>query len=142
MIAPGLLSVDAMQLLPVRLAPGQELRAVLDTILEKYGVSAAFVLQGIGSLSRATIRLAGASAASELCGDFEILTLAGSLSPDGSHLHISVADAQGRVTGGHVSPGCTVRTTAEILIALLPAFAFSREFDAGSGYRELSIRDK
>jgi predicted DNA-binding protein with PD1-like motif len=54
---------------------------------------------------------------------------------------MSVSDAQGRVFGGHVAPGCIVRTTAEILLAVLPGHAFSRELDAaGSGYHELVIR--
>jgi predicted DNA-binding protein with PD1-like motif len=100
------------------------------------------VLQGIGSLSVAYLRLAGAPRATELRGDLELLTLAGSLSPDGVHLHMAVADAQGRVLGGHVAPGCIVRTTAEVLLALLPAHRFSREQDAESGFRELVIRER
>ncbi|WP_306391703.1 PPC domain-containing DNA-binding protein [Telluria beijingensis] len=128
-----------MQALPVRLHPQQDLRSALDAILRDAGLGAAFVVQGIGSLGVARIRLAGMSDALELRGDLEILTLAGSLSPDGSHLHISVADAQGRVIGGHVAPGCIVRTTAEILLALLPGFRFAREPDAASGWNELAI---
>ena len=104
---------------------------------------AAFVLQGIGSLSVAQLRLAGAEQPTELRGDLEILTLAGSLAPDGAHLHISVSDAQGRVIGGHVAAGCIVRTTAEILLAVLPDHEFSRELDAaGSGFRELVVRPR
>jgi hypothetical protein len=125
--------------LPLRLHPGQDLRAALDAMLPLHGVQAGFVLQGIGSLSVAQIRLAGAAAATTLVGDLEILTLAGSLSRDGSHLHISVADAQGRVTGGHVTPGCIVRTTAEVMVALLPEHAFSRAVDEASGFKELVI---
>jgi predicted DNA-binding protein with PD1-like motif len=98
------------------------------------------VLQGIGSLSVAQLRLAGATQSTELRGDLEILTLAGSLSPDGAHLHIAVADAQGRVLGGHVMAGCLVRTTVEVLLALLPEHRFAREQDAASGFRELVIR--
>jgi predicted DNA-binding protein with PD1-like motif len=112
-------------------------------MLAEHAVSAAFVLQGIGSLSVAQLRLAGADEATELRGDIEILTLAGSLAPDGAHLHMSVSDAQGRVLGGHVAAGCIVRTTAEVLLAFLPGHAFSRELDAnGSGYRELVIRPR
>ena len=129
-----------MRALPVRLRPQQDLRGALASILADAQVGAAFVLQGIGSLSVARIRFAGMDEISELHGDLEILTLSGSLSPDGAHLHVSVADAQGRVTGGHVAPGCIVRTTAEILLALLPDHAFSREPDTESGCNELVIR--
>ena len=128
-----------MQAYPVRLVPGQDLRTSLEAILSEQGMAAAFVLQAIGSLSKARIRFAGMPRASELTGDMEILTLAGTLSVDGAHLHISVANAQGQVTGGHVDYGCTVRTTAEVLVALLPAHAFSRPTDAASGFNELVI---
>ena len=128
-----------MHTLPVRLAPGQDVRAALAAILHEQGISAAFVLQGIGSLDQVRLRLAGASSASVYAGDWEILTLAGSLSPDGPHLHMSIADASGRVLGGHVMAGCRIRTTAEILLALLPAHRFSREHDAASGYTELVV---
>jgi predicted DNA-binding protein with PD1-like motif len=132
-----------MQLVPLRLRPGQDLRAALDARITEHGAGAAFVLQGIGSLSVAQVRLAGAEHATELLGDLEILTLAGSLALDGAHLHISVSDAQGRVVGGHVAAGCIVRTTAEILLAVLPDHEFSRELDVdGSGFRELVVRSR
>jgi predicted DNA-binding protein with PD1-like motif len=132
-----------MQLLPLRLRPGQDLRGALDTHLAECPAGAAFVLQGIGSLSVAQLRLAGAEQATEVRGDLEILTLAGSLAVDGAHLHMSISDAQGRVLGGHVAAGCIVRTTAEILLAVLSDHQFSRELDvAGSGFRELVIRPR
>ena len=68
-----------------------------------------------------------------------LLSLAGTLSPDGPHLHIAVSDADGRVTGGHMGPGCIVRTTAEVLVMLLPDFRFSREDDPATGYKELFV---
>lgn len=127
------------KLSPLRLMPGEDLKTTLDAALAAHGVGAAFVLQGIGSLSAARLRLAGAAHVTELLGDLEILTLAGTLSADGAHLHMAVADARGRVLGGHVAAGCVVRTTAEILLALLPACHFSREKDEATGFRELVI---
>jgi predicted DNA-binding protein with PD1-like motif len=132
--------IGSMQTLPLRLNPGQDLRTALEPILAEHSVSAAFVLQGIGSLSVAQLRFAGAQQATEFRGDLEILTLAGSLSLDGAHLHMTIADAQGRVSGGHVAPGCMVRTTVEMMLALLPAYRFVREPDAVSGFNELVIR--
>jgi uncharacterized protein len=129
-----------MHTLPLRLSPGSDLRVALEAVLPARHLSAAYVLQGIGSLSVAQLRLAGAEQPTALHGDLEILTLAGSLSPAGAHLHMAVADAQGRVTGGHVSPGCIVRTTAEILSVLLPKYLFAREHDPLSGHPELVIR--
>jgi predicted DNA-binding protein with PD1-like motif len=129
-----------MNALPVRIGVGADLRDALASLPAQHGVQAAFVLQGIGSLSVARIRYAGLPECAELRGDLEILTLGGSLAPDGVHLHISVADAQGRVTGGHMGPGCIVRTTAEVLVALLPGIRFSREEDPVTGFKELVVR--
>lgn len=130
-----------MQTLPLRIGAGEDLRAVLDTLVARHAIQAAFVLQGIGSLSVARLRFAGRPGFTELRGDLEILTLGGSLSPDGPHLHASVSDADGRVTGGHLGPGCLVRTTAEVLVALLPRHRFVRELDPATGYKELFVRD-
>lgn len=128
-----------MQALPLRLPPGADLRAAIESALGTH--TAAFVLQGIGSLSVAQLRYAGVDQPTTLRGDLEILTIAGSIAPDGAHLHMSVSDAQGHVFGGHVAAGCIVRTTAELLLAVLPEHAFTRELDvAGSGYKELVVR--
>ena len=126
----------------LRLNPGDDLRAALDAALKQRGAEAAFVVSGIGSLNGARIRYAGVDGAAALEGDLEILTLSGTLSPDGAHLHISVSDAVGQVRGGHVAPGCIVRTTAEILIAWLPEWRFAREHDPATGYPELVPRLK
>jgi len=129
-----------MHPLPLRIPALADLREVLAGLPALHGVGAAFVLQGIGSLSVARIRFAGAPDCIELRGDLEILSLGGSLSPDGPHLHIAVSDAAGRVTGGHMGPGCVVRTTAEVMVMLLPGHRFSREHDPATGYQELFVR--
>ncbi|SAL12070.1 DNA-binding protein [Caballeronia arvi] len=129
-----------MLAITLRLSPGDDLRAALDHAFRARGLSAAYVLQGVGSLSVAQIRYAGRDEASELRGDLEILTLAGTLSAQGPHLHMSVADADGRVIGGHVAPGCIVRTTAEIIVVNLPGERYTREHDAATGFAELVIR--
>ncbi|MFC0397895.1 PPC domain-containing DNA-binding protein [Paraburkholderia rhizosphaerae] len=128
-----------MQAYPMRLSPGDDLRAAIEDVLHRRAWPAAFVIQGIGSLSVAQLRFAGADAPTEIAGDLEIVTLAGSLSADGAHLHMSVADARGQVCGGHVARGCKVRTTAELLIALLPGYRFSRILDPHTGFMELAI---
>jgi predicted DNA-binding protein with PD1-like motif len=128
-----------MQTLALRLHPGDDLRASVVAALLASGHEAGFVLQGIGSLHVAQLRYAGAAQPEALRGDLEILTLAGSVSADGAHLHMAVSDAQGRVLGGHVCAGCVVRTTAELLLALLPGQRFTRELDPRTGYPELKI---
>ena len=131
-----------MKTLPLRLRPGDDLRAALDAALAERGAAAAFVLAGIGSLGEARLRFAGRDAPHRLVGDLEILTLSGTLGAGGSHLHASLSDAEGRVFGGHVAPGCIVRTTAEILLAVLDDVAFAREPDPATGYAELVFRPR
>lgn len=125
---------------PLRLLPGDDLRRALEAQVAARGHGAAFVLAGIGSLRPARVRLAGAEDTLDLDEDMELLTLSGTVAPQGAHLHCSVADARGRVHGGHVAYGCTVRTTAEVLLATLPGWAFAREPDATTGWAELVIR--
>lgn len=54
-------------------------------------------------------------------------------------LHIAVADSRGVMIGGHLCAGSLVRTTAELVIGLLPEWQFSRELDPATGYAELQI---
>jgi len=129
-----------METLPIRLLPGQDLRRALEAVVIERGGDAAFVISGIGSLAPAILRFAGATELTTIAGDTEILTLSGSVAGNGSHLHASVSDARGAVVGGHLAYGCTVRTTAEVLLALLPEWRFSREPDAATGYDELALR--
>jgi uncharacterized protein len=131
-----------MQALPLRIPPGQDLRRALEDAITERDCRAAFVITGIGSLTQAAIRWAGRPGPNVLDGDLEILSLAGTLSPDGAHLHISVADAEGRIVGGHLGYGSRVRTTAEVLLMLLPDWSFSREIDANTGFSELVIRSE
>jgi predicted DNA-binding protein with PD1-like motif len=127
-----------MRCLPVRLPPGADLR---ESLQEAVAGQPAFVLGGIGSLRDARLRLAGCETETLVPGDVEILTLSGTLTPDGVHLHMAVADARGVVTGGHVGRGNIVRTTAEVLLALLPDWQLRREHDPRTGYAELVVRD-
>jgi hypothetical protein len=129
-----------MRVVPLRLRPGDDLRSVMEQWMVRQSEAAGCVLSGIGSLSVARLRLAGRKESTTLMEDLEILSLAGTLSADGAHLHITVADSTGAVMGGHLCAGSLVRTTAELLIALLPEWRFSRQIDPATGYAELVIR--
>lgn len=124
----------------LRLQPGDDLRAALQSAFDSLharGHRAACVVSAVGSLSRAALRYAAEPEASVRDEPLELITLSGTLGPDGPHLHASVADARGEMRGGHVMPGCTVRTTAEIVLALLPGWTFGRARDARTGFMEL-----
>ena len=136
--------METMRTFPIRLTPGQDLRAALEAVVLGQNCRAAFVLSGIGSLSTAGLRLAGADQPTRLTGSMEILTLSGTIAAGAektaSHMHMAIATATGQVLGGHVAPGCIVLTTAEVLLALLPDWQFTRDPDVQTGYDELVIR--
>jgi len=131
-----------METFPLRLIPGQDLKASLDAIVRDNAWSAAVVLTGIGSLSTAALRFANQEATTHLAGPFEIVSLSGSLSADGSHLHVLVFDGSGVPRGGHLMVGSTVYTTAEIVLGILPEWEFGRQLDSTTGYRELVVRKR
>jgi uncharacterized protein len=131
-----------MRIHPLRLRPGQDLRESLERFTRIRGVRAAVVLSAVGSLRNPHVRFADDAQPTVLAGSFEILSLAGTLSREGAHLHIAMADSSGTVLGGHLARGCAVHTTAEIVIAELRGIQFARRFDVQTGYRELVIRGR
>ena len=132
-------TAGTMKVVPLRLTPGDDLRQALEAWMGEQEEQAACLLSGIGSLSVVQLRFAGATEARAIRGDLEILSLSGTLSADGAHLHIAVADSKGAVSGGHLCAGSLVRTTAELVVGLLPGWQFSRELDPATGYAELQI---
>jgi predicted DNA-binding protein with PD1-like motif len=128
-----------MKVVPLRLQPGDDLRLALETWMGVQQEQAGCLISAVGSLSVVQLRFAGASEASTIQGDLEILSLAGTLSPDGAHLHIAITDSSGAVIGGHLCAGSLVRTTAELVIGLLQEWQFRRELDPATGYAELRI---
>jgi uncharacterized protein len=129
-----------MNCLPLRLSPGTDLRRALEDAARRDTTGSAFVVAGIGSLVDARLRFANAAAETVVQGPCEILTVSGTLTPDGVHLHMTVADEQGQVFGGHLPYGNIVRTTAELLLAWLPQWRLGRELDGRTGFDELVVR--
>jgi len=126
-----------VEALPLRLHPGDDLRLKLEAMAQDIG--SAFVVCGIGSLDGVRIRLADERDELHLDGPFELLSLSGSISAGGAHLHMSVADATGRVIGGHVCRGNIIRTTAELLLARVTGWTLDRAHDSATGYDELVV---
>lgn len=114
-----------MQVVPLRLQPGDDLRLCLEAWMRQQTIAAACLLSGIGSLRGAQLRFAGQQGPTAVGGDLETLSLSGTLSADGAHLHMAV--------------GCVVRTTAELVVGVLEGWRFNRELDPTTGWRELVI---
>ena len=123
----------------LRLRPGDDLRQQLTAFVQAQHIVAGTMLTCVGSLTVATLRLANQEGPTEYRGHFEIVSLVGTLSTNGSHLHLAVSDSTGRTIGGHLLDGCRVYTTAEIVLGELPALDFRRETDPAFGYKELAV---
>lgn len=124
----------------LRLSPGDDLKEQLQAFTRQREIAAGCILTTVGSLQQAHLRFAGQASGILLHRRFEIVSLVGTLSQQGLHLHMAIADDQGNTLGGHVMTGCLVYTTAEIVVAALPGLTFERQPDEQTGYRELLIR--
>lgn len=131
-----------METLVVRLRPGDDVYTRLKQIVEDEQIEAGCVLFCVGSMQKVALRFANKSEAVLLDSKHEVVSLSGTLSCNGSHLHLSIADSQGKTVGGHLMPGGEVFTTLEIVIGVLPKLSFVREMDRESGFRELVVRNR
>ena len=123
----------------LRLLPGDDLLRKLRDFANEKGLKAAVVLSCVGSLGHTMLRPAGLPTPKIFDGKYEIVSLTGTLSSGGHHLHLAISDADCQTFGGHVLEGCIVRTTAEIALGVVDGIAFSRPHDPRTGYDELSI---
>ena len=127
----------ATRFVALRLLPGCDLRGALEQAFAAEPERAGFVAAAVGSLTRATLRMAGQEHGTVIEDTLEIVALSGTFGPDGPHLHLAVSREDGSMAGGHVLHGCPVRTTAEIVLALAAGVCFARPVDPATGYREL-----
>lgn len=131
---------SSLRVLVVRLVPGDDPKLALERLVRDEKIEAAFVLSCAGSLTRAMIRFADKKDPTPLEEKLEIVSLTGTLSASGgSHLHIAVANGEGRTFGGHLKDGSAVYTTAEIAIGVVDDLRFTREQDPRTGYPELFV---
>ncbi|CAK6689291.1 DUF296 domain-containing protein [Synechococcus sp. CBW1107] len=107
-----------MRSVPLHLEPGSDLRQALEQLAVEQNASG-FVLGVVGNLAQAAFQCPGRIAPTVLRGELEIITLQGTLSPQGVHLHLSLADGDCRVWGGHLEPGSRVLKGADLLVGLL-----------------------
>uniref|UniRef100_K1P8Z6 WD repeat-containing protein 27 n=1 Tax=Magallana gigas TaxID=29159 RepID=K1P8Z6_MAGGI len=126
---------------PMRFEPGADLQKGLLKFTEDNGLSAAFVITCVGSVTKATLRMANSTTIKTYEGHFEIVSLVGTLS-SGGHLHMSISDAEGNVFGGHVFGDVIVYTTAEVIVGNCPGAVMNREEDKRTGYKELTVQSK
>lgn len=123
-----------------RLKRGDDLYESIQTYADAHHIAAGVVLSAVGCVYRWEVRDASGVDVQSGTEDAEIVSLMGTVSENGSHLHAGFARRDLSVFGGHLRPGCLVNTTAEIVLAELPDVRFDRETDEETGYEELVIR--
>ncbi len=111
-----------MRPLPLHLGPGSDLRARLEQLGNEVGASG-FVLGVVGDLSQAAFQCPGQVEPTVLQGHLEIITLQGTVAPQGVHLHLSLSDGECQVWGGHLEHGSLVLRGADLLVGFLPTGA-------------------
>ena len=123
-----------------RLKPGNDLKKEIDSYVKANQIRAGWISCGVGSLTDYHIRFANQPQGTKGSGHFEIVSLIGTVSVYGSHLHISVSDSTGKTIGGHLLDSNLVYTTAEIVIQESGDFIFTREHDGSTPWEELQVK--
>ena len=123
----------------MRLKPGDDVREKLENYVLQNNIKAGWLVTCAGSLIAYNIRFANQEKGNTGQGHFEIVSLTGTLSKNGSHIHISISDSTGNTIGGHLLKGCLVYTTAEIIIQSTNDLNFKREKDGTTPWEELQI---
>ena len=106
-----------METLPLELKPGQDLHLALTDLAVQQQLSG-FVLGVVGNLSQATFSCPGQQQPTRMSGVLEVITLNGTFSPTGVHLHLSLSDGACQVWGGHLEPGTVVLKGVQLLLGL------------------------
>ena len=126
-----------------RLKPQQDLFDSIEDFAKQNNIEAGCILSSVGSLTHATLRLANREYYNEYDGHFEIVSMTGTVSIHGSHIHVAISDGDGMTIGGHLVSGCKIYTTAEIVLLELDDVVYKRElFENDSGYEELVVYKK
>jgi Predicted DNA-binding protein with PD1-like DNA-binding motif len=125
-----------------RLNPGSDLKKEIQAYINFHNINAGYIASCAGSLTDYHIRFANQNQGNRRSGHFEIVSLTGTVSTNGSHIHISLSDPTGVTTGGHLLDKNIIYTTAEIIIIETDELIFKRERDAFTGFNELNIERK
>ncbi|MEO6719308.1 MAG: PPC domain-containing DNA-binding protein [Ferruginibacter sp.] len=124
-----------------RLKPGEDLKQGIQKLVAEKQIKAGWISTCAGSLTEYNIRFANQPNGSSDTGHFEIVSLTGTVSVNGSHVHLSISDGNGKTIGGHLMDGCKIYTTAEIVILSDNGLEFKRAKDGTTPWEELQISE-
>lgn len=120
-----------------RLKRGDDLLEKIEEIAVKNNIKCGVVLSSVGCVSTATVRDASGVNFQTVQEDMEIISVNGTVSKERTHLHISFSKEDLSVIGGHLTKGCKINTTCELVIAEVEGYKIGTTFDNQTGYDEL-----
>ena len=124
----------------LRLRRGADLMLSIQALCREKHIAAGVVLSAVGCISRGRVRDASGVNTRQIPDHCEIVSLNATVSDHRCHLHIALSKEDLTTIGGHLTPGCIINTTCELVIAELPGTAIEKEFDEETGYDELIFR--
>jgi predicted DNA-binding protein with PD1-like motif len=135
-----------MKLYTFRLKPGQDLIPEIEKFVHANNIQAGFIVTCVAGLKYATLRMADAlpdrQDIRKFDGPLEVVSLVGTVSVGGMHLHMAVANNEGIVFGGHLKPDSPVHLTAEIVIGEDTESVYAREIDEATQFTELVVKPR
>jgi predicted DNA-binding protein with PD1-like motif len=133
------ISTEKNSTIAFRLKPNEDLKIAIDSIVKLNNIQAGWIATCVGSLTKYNIRFANVANGTIGTGHFEIVSLVGTLSTQGNHIHISISDSTGNTIGGHLLEGCKIYTTAEIVLQTTSKYKFERKEDGTTPWKELQV---
>ena len=126
----------------VRLHRGEDLLESIRQVCREKHIQAGVILSGVGCLLRGRVRDASGVSIREIADHCEIVSLNGTVSAQRCHIHIALSFEDLNTVGGHLSTGCIINTTCELVIGELPGIYYGVEEDPETGYDELVFQEK
>ena len=131
-----------MKIHALRLTRSSDLKKGIETYFRNNSINAGSVVTCVGCVHELSIRMADGITKKHIIDNLEIVSLVGTYSEDGAHLHIACSDIHGNTIGGHLNEGTLINTMAELVLMEIDEYDFRREFDKDTGYDELVIKKK
>lgn len=122
-----------------RLRRGADLYRSIRDYAVSHRLSAGYVACCVGCVSAARVRDAGGATVRALEEPLEIVSVTGTVSAVRCPIHIAFSREDLSTIGGHLMEGCTVNTTAEVVLCELDNYSFYAAFDNETGYEELLV---
>ena len=125
-----------MRCICTRLHGGDDIMLSIKDLCKTEHIRAGVILSGVGCVLHTRLRDAGGVNIHEIAEHMEIVSMTGTVSENRCHIHISLSKEDLSTIGGHMTEGCIVNTTCELVIGELEGTQIVEEFDVKTGYGE------